>query len=62
MPQQSIAWRAASDQIAHAYLAGRKRARSTVCGIRLVDERLAWPPVAKCPDCWSAIGQKGVAA
>lgn len=57
-----IEWRAGADQISHAFEGGRRPGKTTLCGLRVVDQRLAWPPVVKCPDCQSATGQKGVAA
>lgn len=52
-----LVWRAAADQISHAH---ELRALRTLCGQRIVDHRLAWPPQVKCPDCLSASGQKAV--
>jgi hypothetical protein len=55
-----VMWTAAADQIGHAYEHSRRRPAKALCGVRLVPERLAWPPVVRCPDCLSAAGISGV--
>jgi hypothetical protein len=58
-------WRASADQIAHAHEYQRHgslspRGRRTLCGLAITDIRLAWPAVAKCPECRAATGEKAV--
>lgn len=55
----TLVWRAGADQIAHAHVL-RKDSRRTLCGIQIVQHRLAWPPVARCPDCLVVSGVKAV--
>jgi hypothetical protein len=56
-----LVWRAASDKVAHAHelLRGPGSGRAlaaerTLCGYRIVDVRLSWPPERRCPTCVSA--------
>ncbi len=55
----TLVWRAAADQLAHAHVL-RRDSRRTLCGLPIVQHRLAWPPVARCPDCSAKAGQKAV--
>ncbi len=52
MTQPRITWTAARDAEAHARIAGRPR---TLCGIRPVEPRFAWPETQpRCEVCLSA--------
>lgn len=54
-----LVWRAAADQLSHAHVLSRL-SRRTLCGIPIVAHRLAWPPVARCPDCLMVAGRGAV--
>ena len=43
-----VTWRAADDRVAHASL---PKGRRTLCGQRIVLERLAWPRIRRCMTC-----------
>lgn len=59
--RRPFVWRAASDQIAHAHEPQRSTVKRTLCGLRVVDQRMSWPPLVKCPDCLAVSGVKVVA-
>jgi hypothetical protein len=54
VPDNTIRWRAGTDQIDHAYRKGELR---TLCGLRIIEERKAWPPTIKCHECIAAAGR-----
>jgi hypothetical protein len=54
MPAPRVTWRAGSDRIAHAHV---KRATRTLCGVPVLDERLAWPKFRNCMVCSAAVDQ-----
>ena len=63
-PPQYV-WRGDASQIAHCHeyrrgMAFTPRGGKTLCGLPIVDIRLAWPAVARCPDCLSLAGVKAV--
>ena len=43
--------RAGADQIEHTHRHGDTR---TLCGLRIVEERKAWPRMIQCPECVAA--------
>ena len=43
-----VTWRAGADKVAHAHLPRQQR---TLCGERVVIERLAWPTFRHCMVC-----------
>lgn len=49
-----VTWRAGSDRVAHAHTKGATR---TLCGMRVLEERFAWPKVRDCMVCTAAIAQ-----
>jgi hypothetical protein len=56
--RRPLVWRAASDKVAHAHELlrgpGSRRAATaerTLCGYRIVDVRLSWPPERRCSTC-----------
>jgi len=46
----------ALDGVAHAQRPGAIR---TACGLRVVEERFAYPPKRRCPECVVALGLEG---
>ena len=64
-PTATYVWRAGGDQIGHCHeyrrgMAFRPQGLRTLCGLPIVDIRLAWPSVARCPDCLVKAGVKAV--
>ncbi len=49
-PAIRLRWTAARDGIAHAR-ARPPAGRGTACGVRPIEERYAWPTLARCPAC-----------